>query len=69
MEPVSNDATENVETFEHPLGKTLTLWNGREVKAFPADPRYNSSSNPFPACCSPLNRQGEGRYFNINCKS
>lgn len=56
MEAVSSDATESVETFEHPLGKTLTLWNGREVKA-------------FPACCSPLNRQGEGRYFNINCKS
>ena len=35
MEPVNNDTIEGVETFEDRLGKTLTLWNGREVKAFP----------------------------------
>jgi hypothetical protein len=53
MEAVSNDVTESVETFEDPFGKTITLWNGREVQAFPADPYYNSSSSPWPACCSP----------------
>ena len=68
MEAVSNDVTESVETFEDPFGKTITLWNGREVQAFPADPYYNSSSSPWPACCSPLNQQGEGHSFNIKCK-
>jgi len=68
MEAVSNDVTESVETFENPFGKTITLWNGKEVQAFPADPYYNSSSSPWPACCSPLNQQGEGHSFNIKCK-
>lgn len=45
MEAVNNDATESVETFEHPLGKTLTLWDGREVQILPANKRYESSND------------------------
>ena len=38
MEVVNNDTTEKIETFEeNPLGKTITLWNGREVFLLPLD--------------------------------
>jgi len=36
MEAVNNDTTENIETFEYSLGKTITLWNGREVLIQPS---------------------------------
>ena len=36
MEAVSNDATDTIETFEYPLGKTVMLWNGREVLIEPS---------------------------------
>lgn len=31
MEAINSDATDTIETFEYPLGKTIMLWNGREV--------------------------------------
>lgn len=36
MEAVSNDTTENIGIFEYPLGKTIMLWNGREVLIEPS---------------------------------
>ena len=36
MEAVSNNTTENIETFEYPLGKTMMLWNGREILIEPS---------------------------------
>jgi len=72
MTEISVDSLEpsQIETFELTSGKTITLWDGREVQVFPANKRYESSDeheNPwrFESFPFPLKQKETIVYPNI----
>jgi hypothetical protein len=70
MESLSNDTTDTIENIEPSPIEKITLWNGREVQAFPCNKRYESSSkheNPwrFESFPFPLKQKETIVYPNI----